>query len=374
MVVNPVSNGLLCVTEPASELDLIPFKTFLDFYQDSPILTAYIHGYATAEAYFISRCRQALVRDRHHILLFPINSAQDLGNLTLWIRRSTTQLCIDPLAESRRLDDLIFCPLEELAGKAAPWDVFSTPNPELTAIRHLSLAQYHQICYGLGRYRLRTLPSVYVTTPPGEVIPWAPEGCFENFEVLARVPDGQPFGHIGKPALHWDQWAWSVSQPEVSAMPNSFLRYISIPWSTFLGIQVPDSDAAAYLGTGADAWLSQANHIFCNAGITDRLEDFGGLIPHTFPVVTKHSSKVLVERIFFTIKVHVTAKVASPGYLFLCPPNNFQDGPMSFRWPECPAYWSLDPLGVERLSAEEAARLGFPPLLLITKIEGVLGC
>ncbi|KAJ7614757.1 hypothetical protein B0H17DRAFT_909662, partial [Mycena rosella] len=50
-----------------------------------------------------------------------------------------------------------------------------------------------------------------------------------------------------------------------------------------------------------------------------------------------------------------------PGYLFLCPARDFRsDDPTWFRHPDCPAYWSLDPTGVERLSAEEAADLGFP--------------
>jgi hypothetical protein len=57
-------------------------------------------------------------------------------------------------------------------------------------------------------------------------------------------------------------------------------------------------------------------------------------------------------------------------YLFLCPAEDFQIGSLSFRWPECPAYWSLDPSGVERLSMEDAIALGFPAISLSTEIEG----
>ncbi|KAJ7909718.1 hypothetical protein B0H13DRAFT_2490539 [Mycena leptocephala] len=53
-----------------------------------------------------------------------------------------------------------------------------------------------------------------------------------------------------------------------------------------------------------------------------------------------------------------------------CPPQQFQVGPSSFRWPECPAYWSLDPSGVERLSIEDATTLRFPSILLSTGISG----
>ncbi|KAJ7687130.1 hypothetical protein B0H17DRAFT_908156, partial [Mycena rosella] len=48
-------------------------------------------------------------------------------------------------------------------------------------------------------------------------------------------------------------------------------------------------------------------------------------------------------------------------YLFLCPREDLHsDDPTSFRHPDCPAYWSLDSTGVERLSAEEAKNLRFP--------------
>ncbi|KAJ6556265.1 hypothetical protein B0H19DRAFT_947689, partial [Mycena capillaripes] len=50
------------------------------------------------------------------------------------------------------------------------------------------------------------------------------------------------------------------------------------------------------------------------------------------------------------------------GYLFVCPPTDLQTGASSFRWPGCPAYWSLDPLGGKRLSTNEVTRLGFPSI------------
>ncbi|KAJ7898047.1 hypothetical protein B0H13DRAFT_1484777, partial [Mycena leptocephala] len=58
------------------------------------------------------------------------------------------------------------------------------------------------------------------------------------------------------------------------------------------------------------------------------------------------------------------------GYLFLCPAKDFQTGPSSFSWPDFPAYWSLDPAGHGRLSAEEATRLGFPAIQLSMVVEG----
>ncbi|KAK6996416.1 hypothetical protein R3P38DRAFT_2799729 [Favolaschia claudopus] len=58
-----------------------------------------------------------------------------------------------------------------------------------------------------------------------------------------------------------------------------------------------------------------------------------------------------------------------PGFLFLCPPEAFENGTLSFRWPELPAYWSLEPSG-NPLSMQEAEELGFPSIELETEIWG----
>ncbi|KAJ7890181.1 hypothetical protein B0H14DRAFT_2278420, partial [Mycena olivaceomarginata] len=65
-----------------------------------------------------------------------------------------------------------------------------------------------------------------------------------------------------------------------------------------------------------------------------------------------------------------STKNPPPGFLFLCPWKDFQTGPSSYRWSDSPAYWSLDPLSVERISTEEATRLGFPSLQLTTRVRG----
>ncbi|KAJ7795759.1 hypothetical protein B0H14DRAFT_2468018, partial [Mycena olivaceomarginata] len=40
-------------------------------------------------------------------------------------------------------------------------------------------------------------------------------------------------------------------------------------------------------------------------------------------------------------------------------------------WPKCPAYWSLHPSGVERLSWEDAASLGFPRIGILEYAVGL---
>ncbi|KAJ6555761.1 hypothetical protein B0H19DRAFT_1261974 [Mycena capillaripes] len=72
----------------------------------------------------------------------------------------------------------------------------------------------------------------------------------------------------------------------------------------------------------------------------------------------------LVGAIQFEIIIYGTGEELPAGFLFLCPTEDFQIGPVFFWWPDCPAYWSLDPLGVEHPTAEEATELGFPSLQL----------
>ncbi|KAJ7719578.1 hypothetical protein B0H16DRAFT_1700198 [Mycena metata] len=102
------------------------------------------------------------------------------------------------------------------------------------------------------------------------------------------------------------------------------------------------------------AWLAQANHIFSRLQITSNLEDY-----------------VLVDEVEFRIAIGNTRQDAPPGYLFLCPTTDLQTGLLSFRWPDYPAYWSLDPSGADRLSSEEATQLGFPSFQLTSKFEGL---
>ncbi|KAJ7658909.1 hypothetical protein B0H17DRAFT_1213062 [Mycena rosella] len=79
---------------------------------------------------------------------------------------------------------------------------------------------------------------------------------------------------------------------------------------------------------------------------------------------------VLVRVITYTLRLASSDSIA-PGYLFLCPLSDLQaDSPSRFRFAECPAFWSLNASGAERLSMEEAERLGFPSFELEMWIDG----
>ncbi|KAJ7168865.1 hypothetical protein C8R46DRAFT_241194 [Mycena filopes] len=101
------------------------------------------------------------------------------------------------------------------------------------------------------------------------------------------------------------------------------------------------------------SWLTQANYIFGRLQVESDLENY-----------------VLVDNIYFSVFVPSPTVACPRGYLFLCPEDYFRVG-ASFKWPDVPAYWSLNPSGVEHLSTEEATRLGFPPLKLTTIVNGI---
>ncbi|KAF7335482.1 hypothetical protein MVEN_02201700 [Mycena venus] len=90
-------------------------------------------------------------------------------------------------------------------------------------------------------------------------------------------------------------------------------------------------------------WLRQANYIFSCLEIASDFEDY-----------------LSVDFVEFSIDILANEKNPPPGFLFLCPAQDLGRGRCPFSWPECAAYWALDPLGIERLSTGDATALGFP--------------
>ncbi|KAJ6496293.1 hypothetical protein C8R45DRAFT_926804 [Mycena sanguinolenta] len=79
-------------------------------------------------------------------------------------------------------------------------------------------------------------------------------------------------------------------------------------------------------------WFGRANQIFCRLGISSNFENYANPLPE--------------------------------GDLFLCPPKDLHIGYTVVT------YWSLDPSGAERLSAQDAVDLGFPSLLPSPMLAG----
>ncbi|KAF7374290.1 hypothetical protein MSAN_00312200 [Mycena sanguinolenta] len=145
-----------------------------------------------------------------------------------------------------------------------------------------------------------------------------------------------------------------------SVMSNTFDDMVEIAWlpNVELGWDAHWNSFGNFGDLMPDGWTRYqskviANHIFTTLQISSDFQDY-----------------VVVKQIKFTLTIPTVERAMPTGFLFLCPPGDFRTGQSSLKWPECPAYWSLDESGAERLTLEVANSLGFPSFLLSTEIEG----
>ncbi|KAJ7706601.1 hypothetical protein B0H16DRAFT_1746865 [Mycena metata] len=210
-------------------------------------------------------------------------------------------------------------------GKPLPPAVTPLSVTDIIAIESLGLAQYHNICsWYLSRYRQHNFISTSATVHIGAVTSWPSGHQYEEHVEIALLAE-----------IDVSYTSWRILDDEKGdLMGNGWTRYRADDvFNTRIMLEVYSIDP--------EGWLSQANHVFSHLEITSNLEDYVG-----------------------------NAQPA-PGYLFLCPKEDFRTGHASFGWPNRPAYWSLDPEGIEALSTEEAEELGFPPFQLATRVSGM---
>ncbi|KAJ7223347.1 hypothetical protein GGX14DRAFT_427392 [Mycena pura] len=103
----------------------------------------------------------------------------------------------------------------------------------------------------------------------------------------------------------------------------------------------------------ATEWLSQANYIFSCLNIT-----------------SNRQHAVFVN----SIRYDITSQPGDSfpqGFLFLCPATDLLlDHSTGLQHLDSVAYWSLDPAGIDRLSAEDANDLGFPAIEVNMEVLG----
>ncbi|KAF8173521.1 hypothetical protein K438DRAFT_1850278 [Mycena galopus ATCC 62051] len=303
--------------------ELIPFNHFLSLYRDSPLLTAYIHEYCAASDYFGRTFGQRLAQP----------------GCTFWMRRSTGRLCAD-LAPGGVMYFYWNAGVPDTPRQGIK--SLDISDQEAMVINSLTLAQYHKICdWDLAKPRYIPI-SAPVTVTLGTVVDMScscdDDQVGTSLEEVAFLSDVllQPFP---------DDWE-SSDGAEGEITDNG--------WTRFNADDVVNTTIWQNLRQSlhCEYWLSQANHVFSRLGITSNFENY-----------------VVVDDIEFKIRIPRTPSGHLPGFLFLCPIQDLQTGPLSFRWPACPAYWSLDPAGVESLSMEDAARLGFPDIQLSAEVS-----
>ncbi|KAJ7679426.1 hypothetical protein DFH06DRAFT_1166597 [Mycena polygramma] len=298
--------------------DLIPWEYFPDLHRDSPISVVYIYGYCGAEYL--------------KTLSYLCSTFEYPYGWTLWIRASTGRLCVDPV-ESERIPFIHLLPLD----LPAPTSL-NAPRIESMALSLLTLEQYHEIAsYHLPQHR-NVCVSTSVILNSGAILCWAWGSQLKDSVQLASVPDVEIFPR------RWSRMGSLNAVESGDVVENGWTRYHSddIRGSFLESVVYPGDDYV---------WLSQANHIFTRLRITSNLEHY-----------------CIVNRIAFHVGVSWTPQNCLNGYLFLCPPTDLKTGPSSYRWPHCPAYWTQDPSGIDRLSPQEATRLGFPSIDLKTRV------
>ncbi|KAJ6561654.1 hypothetical protein B0H19DRAFT_1259317 [Mycena capillaripes] len=296
--------------------DLVPFRYFLELYRHSPILIVYTYAYCYTEfekvdKYFVSTSQYNLYLD----------------SCTFFIRHSTGRLCVDPVPDDdfHMFDYRVFPASQTIKPLAA------LPK-EAMAINFLTLDQYHDICFLHVSQHRHFYASASTTLNLGAVI-FCSSGDQLNdsveivFLLEAEVSHGRSAGG------EMMENGWTRLHP-TEVVAARFMIYL----------YRPRADAS---------WLSQANHVFNRLQITSHFEDY-----------------VVLRQITFQLFIPATTAKAPKGFLFVCPQTHFQRGATSVRWPECPAYWSHDPSGIERLSTEEATRLGFPSMQFEMDVYG----
>ncbi|KAJ7081922.1 hypothetical protein C8R44DRAFT_652802 [Mycena epipterygia] len=113
-------------------------------------------------------------------------------------------------------------------------------------------------------------------------------------------------------------------------------------------------------------WFAQADHIFNRLGITSNYEDYGAFEDHGEFYIPRTQLQQ------YWVKISEPRDTTPPSYLFLCPLGNLQPDIPSRCWAsDWPAYWSLDPTGVQRLSADEASARGLPAIEVGKEVDGI---
>ncbi|KAJ7732441.1 hypothetical protein B0H16DRAFT_1581446 [Mycena metata] len=295
--------------------DLIPLGSLLNLYQKSRTLTIYC----------ITEC-------------------------TFWIRRSTGELCADLI--SSNISHRIQTPQPD------SHEISSSP-PSIErgmAVDSLSVQKYHEIFYWDVSQVRHIHKSTQTTVNLGGLISWPLSDHFELPLALASL------SHVEVPPH-----SWYIAQGLLGFKGGG--EVTGSGWTRWKAGDIMNRTLRIHIWHwNPECWLSQANHIF------DRLKlngNFGDLV-----IVDDITFEIPIQAVpegylFLPAPSSLGTGVTLPeGYLFVCPVDDLRVGPCSFRWPDRPVYWSIDPSGSRPLGMEEATGLGFPPLQFNTIIRG----
>ncbi|KAJ7436878.1 hypothetical protein B0H11DRAFT_635978 [Mycena galericulata] len=253
---------------------------------------------------------------------------------TVWIRPSTGRLCLDLMPPVSRYR---YPAMFNTDYKTVFTSVLQPPG-EAEIIASMSLSDYHDICDLMFSQWHNFFMSTDMTVRLCSVRRFAGSEYKDSLEI-AFLPDCATDDDGWTTTRHfgggWDRI--DTDQEGTLMMRNGWIRINSA--------NVVGEYQRRIYGELSDgqSWVGPANHIFNCLDITSNHADY--------------------YYISYFLRLSDLADNLPAGYLMLCPLDELQSElPGAFRIPDCPAYWSLDPSGVERLSAEEARNQGFPDI------------
>ncbi|KAJ6601949.1 hypothetical protein DFH09DRAFT_1270804 [Mycena vulgaris] len=299
--------------------DLMPTKQLLEeSVLKSPMLLIYLIGCMEANDYFETVTG---------IRLFDVE-------FTTWIRRATGRFCVELRCNPEWSDPTVnfWAPVT----RATP--SLLQPPQDSEIVGTMSLRNYHHICALLSDWSI----GAHESLKPGTVY-YCPPEC--DLSDVAEIASGTLDATC-------DGWWLSGDDGDLrqDVMEDGWTRMHS---SEFEAVRL----LCFWMAQGIDgaygiqkSWLAQANYIFVHTNTTSNLKDYS--VRYQFD------------------KGAVSESIPS-GYLFLCPVADLRSNtPGRFRIPQCAAYWSLDPSGLDRMNPDEAQQAGFPALELKMQVMG----
>ncbi|KAJ7607683.1 hypothetical protein FB45DRAFT_947491 [Roridomyces roridus] len=306
--------------------DLMPYEDYWDLRQPSTILRIYLLALWQSEY---------------------LNVYAEIGigssDVTQWICGSSGRLCIDLERTDIRGPSSAFPALDSNRRSLVDWNDFTS---ETKALEVLSISDFHLISAAVfgQRHHFFFRAGQHTDMRVGTVLlnptrSWLLENRSDNVEV-AFLPDRTI-----------ECGPWEMYRARETIMDDGWTRFNSE--EIFRNSETLNSWSHNFdIG---EMWMSQANHTF------KRLQ-----------VISAHDAYILIDTVFIDVDVTKLASSTenSGGYLFLCPPEDFLTSSNCPRWPECRWFWSFDPFGQDRLSAEEARSHGFPEVEMDIAISG----
>ncbi|KAJ7232863.1 hypothetical protein C8J57DRAFT_1480491, partial [Mycena rebaudengoi] len=273
---------------------------------------------------------------------------------SVWIRSSTGSLCLD--LTRPQSDPVPLYPIDGVQAHRPRTSVLELPE-DSEIISSMSLAEYHRTCnMYLCQWREVSV-STNVPAKLGSIL----HICGPRYEDSVEIAYCAPVCGI-------DDMGWSAKHPilEDKLFGYGWMSLLYLKGTVIMEngwVRINSADVAdiyyrrlEYNISGVSwlSWLTQANHIFDRLHITSHFDDY-----------------VFVEAVKCWVHILGSPRTLPAGYLFLCSLDEFQaEVPTWFRRPLCPAYWSLEPFGAHRLSAEESRRQGFPEIILRMEVFG----